>query len=70
MYIKNTSSFTQKINVIQTVLRPIVLRRTKQSTSNVGKNILELTKKNVTLIRPSFNEAEKKIYQRLEKGVR
>lgn len=62
MYIKNTNSFTQKINVIQTVLRPIVLRRTKQSTSNEGKNILELTKKNVTLVRPSFSEVEKTIY--------
>jgi DNA repair protein RAD5 len=35
-YIKNTSCTQAKLNVIQTVLRPIVLRRTKASTSNQG----------------------------------
>lgn len=33
-YIKNAGCTQAKMNVIQTVLRPIVLRRTKASTSN------------------------------------
>jgi DNA repair protein RAD5 len=39
-YIKNTTCTQAKLNVIQTVLRPIVLRRTKASTSNQGEAIL------------------------------
>lgn len=44
------------MNVIQTVLRPIVLRRTKASTSNEGEAIINLTKKNIHVIRPEFTK--------------
>jgi DNA repair protein RAD5 len=51
-YIKNAGCKQAKLNIIQTVLRPIVLRRTKASTGQKGEAILQLTKKKTFVIRP------------------
>ena len=69
-YIKNAGCLQEKLNVIQTVLRPIVLRRTKKSTSNDGESIIQLTEKIEHVIKPNFSEAEKAIYLKLKNGVR
>ena len=67
---KNSGSLTSRINIIQTVLRPIVLRRTKASTSNSGESILKLTDRKFNVIYPEFTSKEWVIYKRLESGMR
>lgn len=59
---------TQSMQKLRAVLLAIMLRRTKNSTDN-GKPLVELPKKEVKSIFVSMDEEEKKLYKDLELGV-
>ena len=55
---------TKRLN---TVVKALLLRRTKEDTSREGKPIVDLPKKSVEVVEVSLSESERKIYDRLFK---
>lgn len=49
------------MNTVQTIVNPLILRRTKQMTEN-GKPLVELPEKTVEVRRISFSHAERELY--------
>ncbi|KAK9475181.1 SNF2 family N-terminal domain-containing protein [Dipodascopsis tothii] len=54
--------FVRALDVVQTVLEPVVLRRTKNMTTPDGKPLIELPPKNVHVEQIELGEEERKVY--------
>ncbi len=54
----SSSSF----ELLRQILKPVLLRRTKESTDKEGKDIIQLPKKNIYIEKVQLNKNEKKLY--------
>jgi DNA repair protein RAD5 len=57
-----SKNFLQALNVVQTVLEPLVLRRTKDMKTPDGEPLVPLPPKTIIIDRIDLSEAEKQVY--------
>lgn len=69
-YINKQESQAEKFNLLQRILAPILLRRTKASVYQNGDKILHLPPKNHEIIFVEMSEGEYIIYDAFFKGTK
>ncbi|EAS04211.2 SNF2 family amine-terminal protein (macronuclear) [Tetrahymena thermophila SB210] len=66
-HINNCENKEEVFKLLQNILRPILLRRTKKSKYNDGSSIIKIPKKTQKILLIPFKKAERQIYDTLQR---
>lgn len=65
-----SKEYVKALNVVQTVLEPLVLRRTKDMKDLDGKPIVDLPSKSIKIVELEFSEKERDVYNYISARAR